>query len=223
MNSEYQRLAAEASEVEGQIADLVARVELRSPSDHARFEQQNAALGRKLASVRHGMALIRAVNSAELRQREREFMKSLSKKYHSQGTRAKVIHLSEGVTATVLVTYYHRCKTPTAGQSGRRGLYPILLLLGISGHYTPQMRKHMAKAAALLGSYEEAAEMLAEQGLQISVNQLRSVTAGMGQMLRRMTQQGSLTVAGNASGRRIVVSLGDEETGIRPICNRLPV
>ena len=54
-------------EVESQIGDLVARVELRSPSDHARFERQNAALGRKLSSVHHGMALIRAVNSAEER------------------------------------------------------------------------------------------------------------------------------------------------------------
>jgi len=215
MNAEYQRLEAEAREVEGQIGDLIACVELRSPSDHASFEQQNAALGRKLSSIHHGMALIRAVNSAELRKREREFMKSLSKKYHSQGTRAKVIHLHEGVKVTVLVTYYHRCKTPAAGQSGRRGLFPILLLLGISGHYTPQMRKHMAKAAALLGSYEEAVEMLAEQGLQISVNQLRSVTAGMGQMLRRMTQQGSLRVAGNVSGRRIVVSLDGGRVRLR--------
>jgi len=215
MNVEYQRLEAEAREVEGQIGDLVARVELRSPSDHARFEQQNAALGRKLASLRHGMALIRAVNSAELRKREREFIKSLSKKYHSQGMRAKVIHLPEGVTVTLSVTYYHRCKTPTAAQSGRRGLYPILLLLGISDYFTPQMRKHMAKAAALLGSYEEAVEMLSEQGLKISVNQLRSVTAGMGQMLRRMTQQGSLKAAGSVSGRRIVVSLDGGRVRLR--------
>ena len=38
----------------------------------------------------------------------------------------------------------------------------------------------MAKASVLLGSYEEAAEMLAEQGINVSVNQLRNVTAGMG-------------------------------------------
>lgn len=69
MNAEYQQSEAEAREVEGQVGDLVARVERRSTSDHARFEQQNAALGRKLASLRHGMALIRTVNSTEVRER----------------------------------------------------------------------------------------------------------------------------------------------------------
>jgi len=69
------------------------------------------------------------------------------------------------------------------------------------------MRKRMAKAAALLGSYDEAVTMLAEEGISISVNQLRDVTAGIGQMLRRMTDQGSLVAAGNVSGRRIVVSM----------------
>ena len=195
--------------------DLVANAELRSPLDHAKFEQDIAKLGRKLSSLHHGLALIRAVNSAELRTCEREFVKSLSKKYHSQGTRGKVIHLPEGVVVTLLVTYYHRCKTPTAGQAGRRGLYPMLLLLGISGHYTPQTRKQLAKAAALLGSYEEAVEMLAEQGIHVCVNQLRGVTAGMGRMLQRMTSQGLLTVAGNVAGRRIVVSMDGGRVRLR--------
>ncbi len=162
MNAEYQRLDVEAGEIEIQMRDLALTVELRSPLDHAKFEQQMASLGRKLASLHQGMALIRATDSEEMHNRERDFVKSLSKKFRSQGTRKKVIHLPEGVTVTLLVTYCHRCQTPKAGQNGRRGLYPTLLLLGISGHYTPQTRKQMAKAAALLGSFEEAVEMLRE-------------------------------------------------------------
>jgi len=81
---------------------------------------------------------------------------------------------------TLSVTYYHRCQCPQkAVKNGRRGLFPMLMLLGIAGHFTPQMRKRMAKAAALLGSYEEAVEMLEEEGLVVSVNQLRDVAAGM--------------------------------------------
>ncbi|WP_373649436.1 hypothetical protein [Schlesneria sp. DSM 10557] len=83
----------------------------------------------------------------------------------------------------------------------------MLMLLGIAGHYTPQIRTRMAKAAALLGSYDEAVTMLAEEGISISVNQLRTVTAGMGQLLRRMTDLGSMTATGTVSGRRIVVSM----------------
>ena len=215
MNAEYQRLEAEASDVERQIQDAVSGVKLLSAVDLAAFEKRIADLGRKLASLGLGMALIRSVESLEMKHREQEFVKALPKKFHSQGRRPKVLHLPGDVTVTLQITYYHRLKTPKAGQQGRRGLYPMLMLLGIVGHFTPQIRNQMAKAAVLLGSYEEAAEMLAEQGIDVSVNQLRAVTAGMGKMLQKLTTQGSLTVAGNVSGRRIVVSMDGGRVRLR--------
>ena len=215
MNAEYQRLEAEASDVENQMRILADTIDLKSALDLAKFEKQIADLGRKLASLRLGMALIRRVDSMDMKKLEEEFVKGLPKKFHSQGTRKKVIHLPGDVTVTLLITYYHRLKTPKAGQQGRRGLYPMLMLLGIAGHYTPQMRNRMAKAAALLGSYEEAAEMLAHEGIKVSVNQLRGVTAGMGRMLQRLTTQGSLTAAGNVAGRRIVVSMDGGRVRLR--------
>ena len=57
--------------------------------------------------------------------------------------------------------------------------------------------------------------MLAEEGIRVSVNQLRDVTARMGQMLQRMTSQGTLTVAGNVAGRRIVVSMDGGRVRLR--------
>lgn len=212
MNAEYQRLEAEASDVERQMRFLWTTIELSSASGHAKFEQQISDLGRKLASLHHGMALIRAADSAEMRRREREFVKALPKKFHSQGTRKKIVHLPGHVRVTLSVTYYHRCQS---GGNGRRGLFPMLMLLGIAGHYTPYVRKRMAKAAALLGSYEEAIEMLAEDGIHVSVNQLRDVTAGMGQMLQRLTSRHALTAAGNVSGRRIVVSMDGGRVRLR--------
>jgi hypothetical protein len=212
MNAEYQRLEAEASEVERQMRELSATVDVSSASAHAKFEQQIADLGRKLASLHQGMALIRTANSSEMRQREREFVKGLPKKYHSQGPREKVVHLPGDVKVTLPVTYYHRCK---CGGTGRRGLFPMLMLLGISGHYTPRIRNRMAKAAALLGSYEEAVEMLAEDGICISVNQLREVTAGMGRMLQRLTSEKMMTVRGNVAGRRIVISMDGGRVRLR--------
>ena len=216
MNAEYQRLEAEAREVVRQIQELSESFDLFSASDHVKFEQQMGKLGRKLTSLRQGMALIRAVNSAEMRRREREFVKGLPKRFHSQGLRQYVVDLPGGVSVKLSVTYYHRCKCLTVmTRLGRRGLFPMLLLLGIAGRFTPQTRQRMAKAAALLGSYEEAVEMLAEDGICISVNQLRAVTAGMGQMLKRLTSEGSLTAAGNVSGRRIVVSMDGGRVRLR--------
>ena len=130
MNAEYQRLEADAREVQQQIQELGTTVDLRSMPDLVKFEQEMADFGKKLASLHLGMALIRAVNSVDLKKREEEFVKALPKKFHSQGTREKVLHLPGAVTVTLLVTYYHRVKMPKMNQQGRRGLYPMLMLLG---------------------------------------------------------------------------------------------
>ena len=212
MNAEYQRLEAEASAVEKEMQVLTSSRVPISAFDLAKLEQEISQLGRKLASLRLGMVLVRTAESQAMRAREREFIKSLAKVYHSQGTREKKIYLPGGVTVTLSVTYYHRKKT---GGNASRGLFPALMLLGITGHFTPHMKDRMAKASALLGSYEEAVEMLADDGICITVNQLRDITAGMGKMLRRMTSQGSITAAGNLAGKRVVVSMDGGRVRLR--------
>ena len=57
MNAEYQRLEAEASEVERQIRELGLTVDLHSASGHAKFEKQIGELGRALASVERQLFL----------------------------------------------------------------------------------------------------------------------------------------------------------------------
>jgi hypothetical protein len=215
MNAEYQRLEAEASEVSRRMAELSAGAAVRSSADLVRLESEMSELGRKLASLQIGMALIRSVDSPEFRQCEREFVEALPKTFHSQGTRTKTVVLPGGVTVELEVRYYHRKKHPTAFDKGRRGLFPALLLLGIESRFTPGVRMRMAKAAALLGSYEEAATMLAGEGIRVCVNVLRRVTAGMGRMLRKLTQQGALTVSGTVAGRRIVVTMDGGRVRLR--------
>ena len=207
MNAEYQRLESEARDVERRIQDLVETRVVTSAAEHAQVERELAELHTKLRSLRHGLLLIRSVNSSSLRNSERRFVQALPQKFHSQGVRHKTVELPGGVTVTLSVTYYHRCRSPQqAAQKARRGMFPRLLLLGISEGFTPAVRSRMAKSAALLGSFEEAAEMLAAEGLRVSVNRLRQVTAGMGRLLSRLTRAGTLTAAGNAAGRRIVVT-----------------
>ena len=215
MNAEYQRLEAEASDVMRQMQSLSSEGTLRASVGVSQCESLFGELGRRLASLHLGMKLIRSVESPEVAQAEREFVKALPKKFHSQGTRPKVVQLPGGVTVTLDVRYYHRLKSPKARDHGRRGLYPALLLLGISEGFTPWVKSRMTKAAALLGSYDEAAGMLAGEGICVSVNVLRTVTAGMGRMLQRLTKGGSLQVAGTVAGRRIVVTMDGGRVRLR--------
>lgn len=215
MNAEYQRLETEASEVVRRMSALSKGASVCSSVELERLEAELAALGRKLASLSVGMALIRSAESPEAQEREREFVKALPRKFHSQGTRTKTVVLPGGVTVTLRVRYYHRKKTPTAADKERRGLFPGLALLGIQERFPPGVRMRMAKAVALLGSCQEAAMMLAEEGVHACVNTLRKVTAGLGRMLRQLTRQGSLKAAGTARGRRIVVTMDGGRVRLR--------
>ena len=215
MNAEHQRLEAEASEVFRRMTELSAGAALLSSLELAGLETELAGLGCRLASLPLGMALIRSAAAPELARREREFVAALPATFHSQGTRTKQVVLPGSVTVALEVRYVHRKKTPAVLDKRRRGLFPALLLLGIQERFPPGVRMRMANAAALLGSYEEAATMLAGEGIVVCVNALRKVTAGLGRMLRRLTHQGLLKVVGTVKDLRIVVTMDGGRVRLR--------
>lgn len=216
MSAEYQRLQEAAREVDRQICELEETGVFTSAADLAAMEQRLDELSVKRSSLAKAEMLLRTVNSVEFQERQREFIRRLPHKYHSHGPRRKVVHLPGGIDVSLSVTYFHRQKDPTkASRKPRRGLFPALMLLGISSGLTPQVRRRMAKASALLGSYEEAAEMLSGEGIRVSVNRLREVCGLVGRKLARLTQEGSVQVAGNITNRRIVVSLDGGRVRLR--------
>jgi len=208
MNAEYQRLVAEASEVQNQIDELVKSCGQMGAADFQKVEAKIAGLHQRLAGLRQGMGLLELAGSAKMRAQAAKLVNSQPKTFHSQGTRPKTVKLTGGVTVTLHITYYHRFQVPEKAKNKKanRGMFPMLILLGIANGFTAGVRQRMMKCAALLGSYEEAVQMLADEGLKISVNTLRKVTAGMGEMLARLTKLGSVKVSGDAAGRRIVVT-----------------
>jgi hypothetical protein len=157
-----------------------------------------------------------SVDDAAFAEKQREFVGRLPQRYHSQGSRPKVIELPGGVRVTVSIPYFHRQKDPAkiAAKPGR-GLFPALMLLGIVKGRTPHVRQRMVKSAALLGSFEEAAEMLADSCVNVSVNALREVCGHVGQRLAQLTSSGNVAVEEHVGGRRIVVSLDGGRVRLR--------
>jgi len=208
MNAEYQRLEAEASEVQNQINELLKSCSQMVAADFQKFEAKIAGLHQKLNGLRQGMGLLKLAGSAKMQAEAAKLAKSQPKTFHSQGTRPKTVQLMGGVTVTLDITYYHRfqCPEKAKNKKANRGMFPMLILLGIANGFTAGVRQRMMKCAALLGSYEEAVQMLTDEGITICVNTLRKVTAGMGEMLARLTKLGSVKVSGDAAGRRIVVT-----------------
>jgi hypothetical protein len=216
MCGEYQRLQEEAREVDREIRELQENARVSSASELAALERRLDELSIKSSSLTKAMILLRSVNDSEFRDQQRRFIRQLPHKYHSHGTRRKKIHLPGGVDVTLNVTYFHRQKDPAkASRKPQRGLFPALMLLGISSGLTPLVRQRMAKASALLGSYDEAAEMLSGEGISVTVNKLRAVCGLIGRKLTRLTQDGRVKVEGNIAGRRIVVSLDGGRVRLR--------
>jgi len=217
MNTEYQRLEAAASEVQNQIDGLLDSCGQMAAAGFHKFEADLVRLHQKLNGLRQGMGLLKLAASRKMQEQAAKAAKSQPGKFYSQGVRAKTVKLTGGVTVTLHITYYHRFKCPAEAKNKkkRRGMYPMLILLGIAEGFTAGVRQRMMKCAALLGSYEEAVEMLTDAGIRICVNTLRKVTAGMGEMLARLTKLGSVKVSGNAAGRRIVVTTDGGRTRIR--------
>ena len=219
MSEEYQRLQDAARDVEREVAELEKNHRVNSAAELAAIERRLDVLGVKRSSLAKAMLLLHSVSDPQFQQKQKEFVRQLPHKYHSQGPRRKVIHLPGGVDVTLNITYYHRQKDPAkASRKPERGLYPALMLLGISNGLTPHVRRRMAKASALLGSYEEAAEMLSDEGIVVSVNKLREVCGHIGRKLVQMTSAGSVQVDGNVEKRRIVVSLDGGRVRLREAC-----
>lgn len=216
MSEEYQRLQDAARDVEREIGDLEHNHCVNSAAELASLQRRLDLLEVKRTSLTKAMILLRSVNNLQFQQKQKEFVRQLPHKYHSQGPRRKVVHLPGGVTVTLSITYYHRQKDLLkASQKPERGLYPALMLLSISNDLTPHVRRRMAKASALLGAYEEAAEMLCDDGITVSVNKLREVCGRIGRKLAQMTSSGSVQIEGNVGKRRIVVSMDSGRVRLR--------
>ncbi len=69
--------------------------------------------------------------------------KSQPKLFHSQGPRPKTVQLTGGVTVTLKITYYHRFQRPekSTNKKANRGMFPMLILLGIANGFTAGVRR----------------------------------------------------------------------------------
>ena len=216
MNAEYQRLHDAARDVEEEIRELQENGRVGSAAELAALERDLDSLSVRLSSLTKAMILLRCTESQDLREQEHGFVASLPHKYHSQGGRRKVVRLPGGVQVTLNVRYFHRQKDPSKVlKKPQRGMFPALMLLGISDSLTPGMRHRIAKASALLGSYAEASDVLADSGIHVSVNRMRGVCGLIGRKLGQLTQGSGVAVAGHVAGRRIAVSLDGGRVRLR--------
>jgi hypothetical protein len=115
------------------------------------------------------------------------------------------VRTAQGMAVPVRVTYYRRKGKRRAGKR-YAGVYAGLVLLGIYDRCTPALAAEVSLLAAMLGSLEEAREVLAERGVVLDIKTLRQIAYRYGTRARLSQQLDDTVFEDTVAGRRVVVS-----------------
>ena len=169
------------------------------------LEREIRRLTDQLGSLLLGKKVQESLDSPEGEAAEKELVKSIPKRLKSEGKKAVHIKTSFGYQITVRVRYYRRnCDRKRKKQNA--GLYAGLVWLGIYERCTPHFSSEVGVLAAMLGSFDEAQQVLAARGVEIGIKSIRRITYRSAQRARMVQQLEEVGVEmGDASpGRRIV-------------------
>lgn len=136
-------------------------------------QQADAILGHHLIEAHRDAAFVeQAVKAA--RQRHDGVLRH-------KGQRPTSVRLPGGARCVVETPYLRPQAPPRPGRKRTRrgptgpGVYPVLEALGIADRVSPATRSQLALYTVQAGSYQEAAQLLAEQGLPVDIAALKRV------------------------------------------------
>ncbi len=175
--------ASELESLEKEVRELVGRI-------------HNAALQALLQ---------RWIDSKESRQASLELIQQLPYRMRSAGRQlVRVKTASCGGLLELSVPYWRR----KSGHRRRRekGLYPALVLLGIVERCTPLLASEVGVLAAVTGSFQEAATLLEDRGIELGTKAIQKLAGQLALRVRAVQTTDDLPICEDLRGRRVVVS-----------------
>ena len=174
-----------------------------------KLEQDIRQLTDRLGSLLLGQKVQASLDSEERQAAEQELVKSIPQKFKSEGKKEVHIDTSFGYQITVWVRYYRR-PCDRRKKSHKSGLYPGLVLLGIYERCTPHFSSEVSVLAAMLGSFEEAQQVLAARGVEIGIKTIRRITYRSAKRARMVQQMEEIEMdLGEPNTKRRIVICAD--------------
>lgn len=165
------------------------------------------------AIVQHQLQTV--CDSESMRQAARQLAQAMPGRVKNQGLRDVCIQTLHGGTITITTVYYSRnCDK----KKSNRGCYPVLMLLGVYGyrpHVTPALSNYIVLMVAAMGSMEEAKVWLTKQGIEWSVNGIRTLTYHYTARARYTQQQDAGPLGEAVTGCRVVISVDGGRLRVR--------
>src|SRR5215470_16040271 len=176
-----------------------------SPEELEALEREMRQRTDHLGSLLVGHHLQQALDSAALQAVQEQLVHQWPKPLKNDGRVKMGIRAAQGHTVPVWVTYYRR-KGPRRAGERYAGVYAGLVLLGIYDHCTPALAAEVSLLAAMLGSLDEAHDVLAERGVKLDTKTVRLIAYRYAARARLEQQMESLEFEDSVAGRRVVVS-----------------
>ena len=207
------------AEIRAEIRDVQQQIEakrrdtrlIRSAEDLKAWERSIGELTDRLAALLLAEAMQAALDDPENRHRARPLTQGAGHTLKDQGPRDVAVRTARG-QVTVRAPYFSRnCDR----QKGGKGMYPILLLWGVHDRCTAALASEVGKLTAMLSSFEEVAQVLAERGHALDPKTVRAIAYRLAARARAAQRAGSLDWGESVAGRRVVLSTDGGRLRIR--------
>src|SRR6266478_806511 len=176
-----------------------------SPDELEALEREIRRRTDHLGSLLVGHHIQQALDSAALQAEQERLVNQWPKALKSDGQVKVRVRTAQGYTVPVRVTYYRRKGQRRAGKRSA-GVYAGLVVLGIYDRCTPALAAEVSLFAAMLGSLQEAQDVLANRGVALDTKTIRTIAYRYAARARLVQQVEHTAFEDTVAGRRVVIS-----------------
>jgi len=175
-----------------------------SPEELEALEREIRQRTDRLGSLLVGSHLQQALDAAALQAEQERLVRQWPKPLKNDGKVQVRVRTAQGLAVPVWVTYYRRTGQRRAGKR-YAGVYAGLVVLGIYDRCTPALAAEVSLLAAMLGSLQEAQDVLANRGVELDMKTVRTIAYRYAARARLEQQVNNAAFEDSVAGRRVVI------------------
>src|SRR5712691_8897719 len=187
-----------------------------SPEELEALEREIRQRTDRLGSLLVGQHLQQALDSDTFQVEQEQLVRQWPKPLKNDGKVTVMVRTAQGLAVPVRVTYYRRKGQRRAGKRSA-GVYAGLVLLGIYDRCTPALASEVSLLAAMLGSLDEAQDVLAARGVELDTKTVRLIAYRYAARARLVQQAETTAFEDTVAGRRVVISSDGGRMRLREI------
>src|SRR2546425_10402163 len=187
-----------------------------SPQELEALERDIRQRTDRLGSLLVGYHMQQALEAVALQAEQEQLVNHWPHPQKKEGKVGVMIGRAKGLAVPVRVTYYRRKGQRRAGKRSA-GVYAGLVLLGIYDRCTPALASEVSLLAAMLGSLDEAQDVLAARGVELDTKTVRLIAYRYAARARLVQQAENTAFEDTVAGRRGVISSDGGRMRLREI------